>query len=448
MNTDITVIHARWIVPVVPRNTTLEHHALVIENGRILDLLQSELANTKYASAKHIERKNHVLMPGLINAHTHAAMSLFRGLADDLPLMEWLSDHIWPAEAQWVNGDFMRDGVELAIAEMLLSGTTCFNDMYFFPDSVARSAQELGIRAFVGIIMIDFPTAWGSGPDEYLSKGIQVHDEVRSLSRVNTTLAPHSPYTVSDGPLEQVRTYADELHVPVHMHIHETEHEVNEAFEKTGKRPLERLNDLGLLNPRMMAVHMTQLTDEEIALSAQQGISIVHCPESNMKLASGFCRVNDLLKAGTNVCLGTDSASSNNDLDMFSEMQTAALIGKAIAKDAKALPAWQVLEMATINGAKALNVESQIGSLEITKAADFIAVDLSDVSTQPVYDPVSHIVYSASREQVSDTWVNGKQLVADKQLTKIDLNNLLDRTQAWGEKIALANKAENNEHDL
>lgn len=448
MNTDITVIHARWVVPVVPRNTALEHHALVIENGRILDLLASESAKKKYAVAKHIERDSHVLMPGLINAHTHAAMSLFRGLADDLPLMEWLSDHIWPAEAQWVNADFMRDGTELAIAEMLLSGTTCFNDMYFFPDSVARSVQELGIRAFVGIIVIDFPTAWANGPDEYFSKGIDVHDEVRSLSRVNTTLAPHSPYTVSDGPLEQVRTYADELHVPIHMHIHETEHEVNEAVEKTGKRPLQRLNELGLLNPRMMAVHMTQLNDEEITLTAQQGISVVHCPESNMKLASGFCRVNDLLTAGTNVCLGTDSASSNNDLDMFGEMQTAALIGKAVAKDAKALPAWQVLEMATINGAKALNVESEIGSLEIGKAADFITLDLNNVSTQPVYDPIAHIVYSASREQVSDSWVNGKQLVADKKLTKIDLKKLLDRTQAWGEKIAAANKAEKNEHNL
>jgi len=442
MNTDTIVIHARWIVPIVPRNTVLEGHALVMRNGRILDLLVSASATQQYPDAEHIQRNNHVLIPGLINAHTHAAMSLFRGLADDLPLMEWLSDHIWPAEAKWVNADFMRDGTELAIAEMLLSGTTCFNDMYFFPNAVARSAQDLGIRAFVGLIMLDFPSAWASGPEEYLSKGIDVHDQVRALSRVNTTLAPHAPYTVSDGPLEQIRTYADELHVPIHMHIHETEHEVNDALEQSGKRPLQRLNELGLLNPRMMAVHMTQLNNEEVALTAQQGISVVHCPESNMKLASGFCRVNDLLNAGTNVCLGTDSASSNNDLDMFGEMRTAALIGKAIAKDAKALPAWQVLEMATINGAKALNVESEIGSLEIGKAADIVALDLNSVSTQPVYDPISQIIYSASREQVSDTWVNGKHLVANKQLTKIDLSKLLERTHEWGKQIAAASQPE------
>ena len=442
MNTDTTVIHARWIVPIVPRNTVLEHHALVMRNGRILDLLASASATQQYPDAEHIQRESHVLIPGLINAHTHAAMSLFRGLADDLPLMEWLSDHIWPAEAKWVNADFMRDGTELAIAEMLLSGTTCFNDMYFFPDAVARSAQELGIRAFVGLIMLDFPSAWASGPDEYLSKGVDVHDQVRAFSTVNTTLAPHAPYTVSDEPLEQVRTYADELHVPIHMHIHETEHEVNEALEQSGKRPLQRLNDLGLLNPRMMAVHMTQLNDDEITLTAEQGISVVHCPESNMKLASGFCRVNDLLNAGTNVCLGTDSASSNNDLDMFGEMRTAALIGKAIAKDAKALPAWQVLEMATINGAKALNVEPEIGSLEIGKAADIVALDLNSVTTQPVYDPISQIVYSATREQVSDTWVNGKHLVANKKLTKIDLTKLIERTQEWGSRISAASKPE------
>ncbi|MBL4671676.1 MAG: TRZ/ATZ family hydrolase, partial [Arenicella sp.] len=372
MNASLKIISARWIIPVVPSNTVLDHHALIIENGVIIDILSTDAALKKYPTAEHIDKSSHALIPGLINAHTHAAMSLFRGIADDLPLMEWLDGHIWPAEAKWVNADFMRDGVELAVAEMLLSGTTCFNDMYFHSDTVARTAQEMGIRAFVGMIVLDFPSTWANDADEYIEKGMQVHDEVRSLSRVNTTMAPHAPYTVSDGPLETVRTYADELDVPIHMHIHETAEEVSNAEQAHGARPLARLHELGLLTPRMMAVHMTQLTDEEIALTAEQGIHVVHCPESNLKLASGQCRVADLLAAGTNVCLGTDSASSNNDLDMLGEMRTACLLAKTTANDARALPAWQALEMATINGAKALNMQHEIGSLEVGKSADIV----------------------------------------------------------------------------
>lgn len=436
MNVSLKIISARWIIPVVPSNTVLSHHALVIENGRIVDILATDSAVKKYPTAEHIDKASHALIPGLINAHTHAAMSLFRGIADDLPLTEWLEGHIWPAEAKWVNADFMRDGVELAIAEMLLSGTTCFNDMYFHSDTVARTAQEMGIRAFVGMIVLDFPSNWASDADQYFEKGMQVHDEVRSLSRVNTTMAPHAPYTVSDGPLETVRTYADELDVPIHMHIHETADEVLNAQKTLGARPLARLHQLGLLNPRMMAVHMTQLTDDEIALSAEQGINVVHCPESNLKLASGQCRVADLLAAGTNVCLGTDSASSNNDLDMLGEMRTACLIAKTTANDARALPAWQALEMATINGAKALNVQHEIGSLEVGKSADIVAIDLNHISTQPVYNPISQIVYSASREQISDVWVEGHARVSNKQLQNIDLNQILSNAARWGERIS------------
>jgi 5-methylthioadenosine/S-adenosylhomocysteine deaminase len=420
----------------VPSNTILNHHAVVIENGSIVDILATDAALEKYPSAEHISRASHALIPGLINAHTHAAMSLFRGIADDLPLMEWLEGHIWPAEAKWVNADFMRDGVELAIAEMLLSGTTCFNDMYFHSDTVARTAQEMGIRAFVGMIVLDFPSNWASDADQYFEKGMQVHDEVRSLSRVNTTMAPHAPYTVSDGPLETVRTYADELDVPIHMHIHETADEVRYAEETQGARPLARLHQLGLLNPRMMAVHMTQLTDDEITLTAEQGIHVVHCPESNLKLASGQCRVADLLAAGTNVCLGTDSASSNNDLDMLGEMRTACLIAKTTANDARALPAWQALEMATINGAKALNVQHEIGSLEIGKSADIVAIDLDHISTQPVYNPISQIVYSASRELITDVWVEGHARVSNKKLHNVDLNQILSNAAQWGERIS------------
>ena len=435
MNTEPLIISSKWVIPVVPRNTVLENHAVVIHNDQIIAILPTSKACEKYPAAEHIERNNHALLPGFINSHTHIAMNLFRGIADDLPLMEWLNDHIWPAEAKWVNEEFVRDGSQLAIAEMLLSGTTCFNDMYFYPNIVARTAQEMGIRAFVGMILMDFPTAWAANADDYFSKGLDVHDEVRSLSLVNTTLAPHAPYTVSDAPLEKARTYADELFIPIHMHVHETAHEVNDAEEKNGKRPLQRLNELGLLNPRLMAVHMTQLTDEEIELTAQQGIHVVHCPESNLKLASGHCPVDALLKAGTNVCLGTDSASSNNDLDMMGEMRTASLIAKTTANNASALPAWQTLEMATINGAKALNKQSSLGSLEVGKAADIIAIDLNNIATQPIYDPISTIVYSATRDQVSDVWVAGKTRVRNKKLIDVDSSQLLQKTANWNQRI-------------
>lgn len=440
MNSETQIISASWVIPVQPRDTVLEHHSVVIESQRIIDILPNAEAVLKYPAAKQTERANHALIPGLINAHTHAAMSLFRGIADDMPLQQWLNDHIWPAEAKWIDTDFMRDGTELAIAEMLLGGTTCFNDMYFHPDIVARTAQEMGIRAFVGIIMLDFPSGWANGPDEYLEKGLKMHDETRSLSRVHTTLAPHAPYTVSDGPLETIRTYADELHVPVHMHIHETAKEVTDSLEQYGKTPLQRLHDLGLLNPRMMAVHMTQLGDEDIQLVAEQGIHIVHCPESNLKLASGYCRSYDLLEAGANVCIGTDSASSNNDLDMLGEMRSACLMAKMVANNASALPAWQVLEMATINGAKALNSQDEIGSLEVGKSADIVAIDLNHVSTQPVYDPVAQIVYSASREQVTDVWVQGEARVTNKTLVDTDITQLLAKVAQWGEKIKAQTK--------
>ena len=435
----ITLINARWVVPIEPSNTVLDHHSVAFDKGSIVDILPTKDALTKYSMADQVNRPDHVLIPGLVNSHTHAAMNSFKGLADDLPLMDWLENHIWPAEAKWVDIEFMRDGTELAIAEMLLSGTTCFNDMYFYPDIVATTAQEAGIRANVGLIVLDFPSVWASDSDEYFNKGLEVHDATRSLSLIQTALAPHAPYTVSDGPLEKIRTYADELQVQVHMHVHETAQEVSNSVEQYGMSPLTRLNSLGLLNPRMIAVHMTQLTDDDISLSALQGINVVHCPESNQKLASGQCRVDDLLSAGTNVCLGTDSAASNNDLDMLGEMRSAALTAKNSNADAKALPAWQALEMATINGAKALNMQDQIGSLKVGKSADMVAIDLRHVSTQPTYDPISQIVYSASREQVSDVWVQGKQVVSNKKLTTIDLDKVLQNAHRWGDKIQQTN---------
>ena len=442
-NTPITIdtlIHARWVIPIEPHDTVLEHQAIAVHEGHILELLPSIEANKKYTAEVVHQLDQHALIPGLVNAHTHAAMSLFRGLADDLPLMDWLQNHIWPAESKWVNPEFVADGTRLAMAEMLRSGTTCFNDMYFFPDEAARVADNAGMRAVVGLIVIDFPTVWAANTDEYLSKGIEVHDHFRHNPLITAAFAPHAPYTVSDEPLQRIITYAEEMDIPIHMHLHETAHEVQEAESSNGQRPLARLEELGLISPRFMGVHMTQLADEEIEHLATRGAHVVHCPESNMKLASGLCPVQHLLDAGVNVALGTDGAASNNDLDMFGEMRSAALLGKVTARDASALNAAQTLHMATLGGAKALGLEAEIGSLEVGKAADITAVDLSALETQPVYHPISQLVYAAGREQVSDVWVAGQHLLKDRVLTTMDLQAIIAKAKQWREKIGAADE--------
>jgi 5-methylthioadenosine/S-adenosylhomocysteine deaminase len=431
-----TLIHAGWIIPVEPPFDTLKHHSLVIHNGRICDLLPTELAKQRYQATTVENLENHVLLPGLINSHTHAAMSLMRGIADDLPLMDWLQNHIWPLEQQWMNAEFVKDGTDLAIAEMLRGGTTCFNDMYFFPDISAQQAQQAGIRATVGLIVIDFPSVWAKDSDEYLSKGLVLYEHLKDSSLCNTAFAPHAPYTVSDAPLEKIRDYAKALNCPVHIHVHETAFEVEQAQEHTGKRPLQRLQELGLVNSSLIAVHATQLSDAEISLLAEAGAHIVHCPESNLKLASGFCPVAKCLDAGVNVALGTDGAASNNDLDMFGEMRTAALLAKAVANNASAVSAMTALRMATINGAKALGLADEIGSLKIGKAADVIAIDLSTLETQPLYCPVSQIVYAASRQQVTDVWVAGKRLLQQRQLTTLNIDELSAKVANWQQRLA------------
>ncbi|MDO8706160.1 MAG: TRZ/ATZ family hydrolase [Sulfuricaulis sp.] len=439
MQTIDTLINARWVIPVEPDGLTLDHHSIALHGGKIAEVLPTADAVKKYHAAETIDLSHHALIPGLINAHTHAAMSLFRGLADDLPLMDWLNNHIWPAEAKWVSPDFVRDGTELAIAEMLKSGTTCFSDMYFFPDVTARVCHDTGMRACVGLIMIDFPSAWAQNADEYLHKGLKLHDELRNSELISTAFAPHAPYTVSDAPFEKIRMYADELDIPVHMHVHETAHEVEAGMKQHGMRPLARLVNLGLLGPRLIAVHMTQLLPAEIELLAQANVSVVHCPESNLKLASGFCPVHALLKDKVNVALGTDGAASNNNLDMLEEMRIAALLAKGASQDATAVPAHTALRMATLNGAKALGIEARTGSLTAGKAADIAAIDLSAISSQPVYDPVSQIVYTATRDQVSDVWVNGRHLLAKHQLTSLDEAAMRDKAAAWRDKIASSN---------
>jgi 5-methylthioadenosine/S-adenosylhomocysteine deaminase len=435
-----TLIHARWVIPVEPANLVLERHSVAIQGGRIVALLPTDEAKRQFQPAESLEFTSHALIPGFVNAHTHAAMSLFRGLADDLPLMDWLQKHIWPAEGKWVGAEFVRDGTQLAIGEMLKSGTTCFNDMYFFPEVAAHAAQEAGIRAVVGLIVLDFPSAWAQNADEYLHKGLQLRDGLKHSDLVTMTFAPHAPYTVSDGPLEKVAMYAEELRMPVHIHVHETAHEVEESMSRFGVRPLERLAKLGLLGPRLIAVHMTQLLAEEMVALATANASVAHCPASNLKLASGFCEVGKLIKAGVNVALGTDGAASNNNLDMLEEMHLAALLAKGVAGDATAVPAAQALRMATLNGARALGLDSEIGSLINGKRADIAAIDLSGIDTLPLYDPLSQIVYAANRNDVTDVWVNGRRVLASRRLATLDPAALAAKAAAWRDKILAADR--------
>jgi len=431
-----TLIYARWIIPVVPDRQVLEEHALAIHNGNILELLPAEQARAKYRPTSVHELPDHALIPGLINAHTHASMSLMRGLADDLPLMNWLNEHIWPAEGRWVNEEFIADGTRLAVAEMLRGGTTCFNDMYFFPDVTGKVSAAAGIRAVVGLIVIDFPSAWASGPDEYFRRGLETHDQFRNHNLISTAFAPHAPYTVSDQPFERIRVLADELEIPIHMHVHETRDEINQGISRYGNRPIERLQQLGLISPAVTAVHMTQLESAEIELFAESGASVVHCPESNLKLASGFCPVEKLHRAGINIAIGTDGAASNNDLDMFSEMRTAALLAKGVADDAGAIPAHTALRMATLNGALALGIGERTGSLEPGKAADITAVNLGSLETQPLYQPISQLVYATGRDKVTHVWVAGKQVVHDGALTTLDQREIISRAREWRERIS------------
>ncbi|AOE66924.1 N-ethylammeline chlorohydrolase [Pseudomonas fluorescens] len=424
-----------WLVPVEPAGVVLKEHALGIRDGRIAFI--GPRATALKLSAREVrELPGMLLSPGLVNAHGHAAMSLFRGLADDLPLMTWLEKHIWPAEAKWVDEAFVRDGTDLAIAEQLKGGITCFSDMYFYPKVASECVHNSGMRAQIAVPILDFPIPGASTADEALRQGIELFGDLKHHPRIRITFGPHAPYTVSDANLEKIRVIAEELDAAIHMHVHETAHEVQQAVEQTGERPLARLGRLGLLGPRFQAVHMTQISEDDLALLVESNTSVIHCPESNLKLASGFCPVERLWQAGVNVAIGTDGAASNNDLDLLGETRTAAMLAKAVAGSATALDAHRALRMATLNGARALGLESEIGSLEVGKAADIVAFDLSGLAQQPIYDPVSQLIYATGRDCVKHLWVAGKQLLDDRQLTRMDEQQLTATAIAWGRRIS------------
>jgi 5-methylthioadenosine/S-adenosylhomocysteine deaminase len=429
------IIRPSWVVHTEPDVVAEPGVSVAVNDGRIVAVMDDTQLQERYSAGVVHERPGQILMPGLVNAHCHAGMCLMRGFADDMPLERWLGERIWPAESRWVTREFVADGTRIAIAEMLLGGTTCFGDMYYFPDVVAEISEAAGMRSAVGMIALETPTAWAQNADEYIEKGLAVHDASRSLARVTTTFAPHAPYSVSDETFARIRRLADELDVPVHVHVHETAGEVAAAVVEHGERPLARLARLGLVTPALMAVHATELDAEEIALLARERASVVHCPRSNLKLASGACPVADLLEAGVNVALGTDGAASNNRLDMFAELQLAALLGKLVAADASAVSAAQALQMATINGARALGLDEHIGSIEVGKNADIICVELDTLHQLPVLDPISHLVYTASRDQVSDVWIAGEQLVSRRRLQRMPVESIAAQAAAWAARI-------------
>jgi len=434
------LIEARWIAPVEP-DVLLTHHAAAIRDGRIVAVLPAQEARNRFTTGQYLRLNDHLLIPGLINLHTHAAMSLMRGMADDLPLMAWLQDHIWPAEAAHVSHRFVLDGTRLACAEMLKGGTTCFNDMYFFPEAAAEAAAGLGMRAALGITTLEFANAYASDADDYLNKGLAMRDRWLNHPLISFCLAPHSPYTVSDATFERVRTLAEQFDLPIHCHIHETQDEIQGSLAAHGCRPLARLARLNLLGPGFIGVHGVHVNPEEIALLADHGCSLAHCPSSNLKLASGFAPIADMLEAGLQIGLGSDGAASNNRLDLFQEMRQAALIAKAVSGNAAALPAHQALRMATLNGAQALGLGERIGSIAPGKAADLCAVDLSGIGNQPCYDPITQLVYSASRENVSHVWVAGKCCVERNNLLCADENDLKNSACLWQNRLEVRHKA-------
>lgn len=431
----VNIVLPEWIIPIEPRGQVLHRHAVVIKASTITDIIPEDHIASRYPGLSVQSLPGQVLMPGFVNLHTHAGMTLLRGYGDDLPLMEWLQDKIWPAEAQWTSPAFVDASTQLACAEFLFSGITTFNEMYFFPESSAEVILASGLRAVLGLTVLEFPTNYASDAADYLSKGLATKDAFRNEPRLRFALAPHAPYTVSDASFEKIVTFAEQLDLPIHLHLHETQQEIKESIKQYGVRPLMRLAKLGVISPRLIAVHAVHLDPAEMDLFAREGVSVAHCPRSNLKLASGIAPVGNLLEAGINVGIGTDSAASNNELNMLNELRTAALLAKGVTGNASLLPAAQILELATLSGARALGLQDEIGSIVVGKQADLISIQLDEVGTLPVFDPIAQVAYSASHSQIQNVWVAGEPLLAERQAKKIDLRSIKALAKHWGKQL-------------
>ncbi|MDF1683024.1 MAG: TRZ/ATZ family hydrolase [Legionellaceae bacterium] len=437
MQTVQHIVHAKWLLSGVPNQPALENHSLCIADGKIQAVLPTAHVKENYTSTRVDNYSEQLIMPGIVNAHTHVGMNYFRGLGSDLSLMDWLNNHMLPTEKKWLSHDFVYDVSLFAMAEMIRSGTTCFNDMFYFSPATAEATIKSGMRAGIGLTVIEFPTKWAQTTDEYFAKGLDFYEQYKDNSYITSTLAPHAPYTVSDESFRRIQELSEKFQLKINLHLHETLDEIDQSMKQFGKRPIRRLYDLGLLSPEMIAIHCANLNEEDLSLLAETKPSIVHCPESNMKLASGICPVGKLRDAGVNVALGTDSVASNNDLDMLSEMRSASLLSKIATLNPESLKAHEALQLATINGAKAMGLDKTIGSLEVNKAADFIAINMNDIEMLPVFEPEAQVVYSSNRQQVSDVWVNGKQLMKNRKLLTIDEQELKRKAELFSKKILL-----------
>jgi 5-methylthioadenosine/S-adenosylhomocysteine deaminase len=430
-----TIIQPKWLITVDKQNRVLENHSLVIERGKIIDIIPNLQLNAHYTATKIYYLDHHAILPGFVNAHTHSSMSLMRGFADDLALMTWLNKYIWPGERLFVGPEFVCDGMRLALAEMIKSGTTCINDMYFYASEAAEVMHKAGIRGRIADSILNVEMPWSPTVQSCFDKSLALIQQVKAYPLIEASLGPHAPYTTDDSILQEVLQVSKQHFVPIHIHLHESADEINQYQNSRGIRPLSRFQQLGLCSPKLQAVHMTQVTKLDIEILASSGTHVIHCPESNMKLASGMCPAQTLINAGVNVALGTDGAASNNDLDMIGEMRSAAMLAKIRDGNPESISANTALRMATINGAKALGFDQFTGSLEVGKAADVIAIDLNTSSTMPVFHPVSQIVYAASKDQVTDAWIAGKHVLKSRVLTTLNEPEILSKAKQWGEKL-------------
>mgnify|MGYP000446967159 CR=1 FL=1 len=440
------IILARWLLPIAPENIVLEQQAIAIQGSKIIDILPIDVYLERYTAKQVSDCRQHAVLPGLVNAHTHTPMNLFRGLADDLELMDWLNHYIWPAEQAIIKPESVTDGCRFAIAEMLRSGTTCFSDNYFYHETVAQTAIAEGIRATLGFLVMNVATQYAKDEQDYFNKALATLEKDLHHDLISWSIAPHAPYTVSDATFKKIASLSAKNDLRIHLHLNETAAEVQMSLAQYQQRPIARLHQLGLINPRLMAVHMVCANDAEIQLLKEHDVNIILCPESNMKLASGFAPIEKYLNAGLNIALGTDGAASNNNLDMFGELRSMSFIAKANSQDPTLLPAAQALEIATLGGAKTLGLADKIGSIEIGKEADLIAVDLDSIFTQPVYHPMSALVYALNTSQVSDVWVAGKQLLAQGKFTRLDIKRTMDKVAAWTDKVNKLGATHSDEH--
>jgi len=407
-----------------PQGTPIEKGAVAVSGDHIVEVGKEDALTASYQAAKTIDARGGIIMPGLINAHTHAAMTCFRGLADDLPLMTWLNDYIFPAEAK-LTFDTVRHGTRLACSEMILSGTTTFCDMYLFEDAVAQAAKEAGMRAVVGEVIYDFPSP-NYGPVE---KGLKYTEDLiekwRDDPLITIAVEPHSAYVCSPELLQKLRAIADQNGVPMVIHLAETEREVNDIRKRYGRTPVGHLAEIGFLSSNLIADHCVALTSEDMSLLKDFDVKVAHNPESNMKLASGIAPIPELLKLGITVGIGTDGCASNNNLDMFQEIDTVAKLHKVHTLDPTVMDVRTVVRMATIDGARVLGIGDITGSLEAGRKADIIIIDIRRPHLMPMYNVYSHLVYAANGSDVVTTIVNGQVLMQDRVLTTLDVDEVM-----------------------